>query len=114
MNAPQRRLLSARRPSLTEPIEAGDIAAYAIIGFDSETGAPLEVFLRPRSGARVGSATDHLVDDVAVVISVALQHGVPADALARSMGRLPAGEPGARPPATIIGAALDLIEEVSA
>ena len=122
MSGPARRRLPARRASLTQPIEAGDIAAYATIGFDPETGKPAELFLRPRAGARVGSATDHLVDDVAVVISVALQHGVSARALARSMGRLPVAPegarnqdaPGLRPPATIIGAALDLLGEASA
>lgn len=114
MSAPPRRRLPSRRPIATEPIEAGDIAAYATIGFDPESGAAQELFLRPRAGARVGSATDHLVDDVAVVISVALQHGVSAEALARSIGRLPSSEPGRRPPATIIGAALDLIGEAAA
>ncbi len=58
-----------------------------------------------------------LLADAAVVISVALQSGIPAGALAKSVGRLPAGpvtpvdlenfQPG-RVPASPIGAALDL------
>ena len=104
MSAPARAYLPDRRPSVTEPIEAGDISAYATIGFDPETGAPQEIFLRPRAGARVGSATDYLVDDVAVVISVALQHGVPATALARSLGHLPDGAP-----SSIVGAAMQAL-----
>ncbi len=56
--------------------------------------------------------------DAAVVISVALQHGVSAAALAKSVGRLPAGPvapvdldhaPGQKVPASPIGAALDLL-----
>ena len=59
-----------------------------------------------------------LLADAAVVISVALQHGVPGEALARSVGRLPAGpvppadldqSRGRKVPASPIGAALDLI-----
>ncbi len=56
--------------------------------------------------------------DAAVVISVALQHGIPAQSLAKSIGRLPPGpvtpaeldqgQPG-RLPASPIGAALDLL-----
>ena len=57
--------------------------------------------------------------DAAVVISVALQHGVPGEALAPSVGRLPAGPgapadldhvPGQKVPALPIGAVLDLLQ----
>ncbi len=56
--------------------------------------------------------------DAAVVISVALQHGISAQALAKSIGRLPeialtpAGldqGPPAKVPASPMGAALDLV-----
>jgi len=59
-----------------------------------------------------------LLADAAVVISIALQHGIPAAALTKSVGRLPAGPvttadlEGPRPgrvPASPIGAALDLV-----
>ncbi len=66
---------------------------------------------------REGSPLNAMLADAAVVISVALQSGVPAAALAKSVGRLPAGhvtpvdlenfQPG-RVPASPIGAALDL------
>ncbi len=59
--------------------------------------------------------------DAAVVISVALQHGVSAKALAKSVGRVPPGpvtpadldegKP-ARIPASPIGAALDLLRSL--
>ena len=50
---------------------------------------------------------DFLLDDVAVVVSVALQHGVPAAALARSISR---GDDGA--PSTIAGAAVAFLAEL--
>ncbi len=59
-----------------------------------------------------------LLADAAVAISIALQHGILAAALTKSVGRLPAGpitpadlespRPG-RVPASPIGAALDLV-----
>ena len=60
-----------------------------------------------------------LLADAPVVISVALQHGVSAKALAKSVGRLPEGRvtpadlDGGKPariPASPIGAALDLLK----
>jgi hypothetical protein len=59
-----------------------------------------------------------LLADAAVAVSVALQHGVSGEALARSVGRLPANHirpadldhpPEQNAPASPIGAALDLI-----
>ncbi len=99
--------LPARRPCMTDRIEAGGIAAHATIGFDPATGEARELFLRPRSG-RVGSDVDFLVDDIAVVISVALQHGVPAEALLRSVAQAPALD-GSPAPSSIVGAALTLL-----
>ena len=104
--ATARRCLPTRRPTLTARVEAGGLAAHATLGFDPVTARPAEVFLRPTGGARSGSQMDYLCDDMAVLISVALQYGVPAAALSRSLAR---GADGA--PATIAGAALDLILE---
>ena len=59
-----------------------------------------------------------LLADAAVAISIALQQGIPAAALAKSIGRLPAipvgpadleGPHPGRVPASPIGAALDLV-----
>jgi hypothetical protein len=56
--------------------------------------------------------------DAAVIVSIALQNGIPAADLAKSIGRLPSGPvtpadlEGPRPgrvPASPIGAALDLV-----
>ena len=65
-----------------------------------------------------GSLLNALLDDAAVTISVALQCGVSAETLARSVARLPANPvtpaeldhaPGRKVPASPIGAALDLV-----
>jgi ribonucleoside-diphosphate reductase alpha chain len=71
-----------------------------------------------RDAADASFCDDTLLADAAVVISVALQHGIPAQSLAKSIGRLPEGpvtpadldegKP-ARIPASPIGAALDLV-----
>ncbi len=69
-------------------------------------------------GRKEGSLLNTMLADAAVVISIALQHGIPAAALAKSVGRLPAGPvapasldhaPGQKVPSSPIGAALDLL-----
>ena len=61
-----------------------------------------------------------ILDDASVVISVALQHGVPAAALAKSVARVPTAPltpsnlanpagPQHTGPASVLGAALDLL-----
>ena len=112
---PSRHRLPNRRPSHTGTLEVAGQAVTASVGFDPNDGQPREVFL---TGGKEGSTLDALLADAAVVISVALQHGVSAQALAKSVGRLPEGPvtpanldrgPPARLPASPIGAALDLI-----
>lgn len=115
MTIPHRHRLPNRRPSHTETLAVAGQAVTATIGFDPADDQPREVFL---TGGKEGSMLDALLADAAVVISVALQHGIPAQVLAKSIGRLPAGpvtpadldqgEP-ARLPASPIGAALDLL-----
>ena len=110
-----RKRLPNRRPSHTETLEVGGQIFTGTVGFDPETGRPCEVFL---TGGKEGSMLDALLADAAVVISVALQHGISAQSLAKSVGRLPEGpvtpadldegKP-ARIPASPIGAALDLV-----
>ncbi len=110
-----RKRLPNRRPSYTETLEVDGQALTATVGFDPKSGQPCELFM---SAGKEGSMLDTLLADAAVAISVALQHGVPAAALAKSVGWLPAVpiglanldciEPG-RMPASPIGAALDLV-----
>ena len=114
MTIPRRHRLPNRRPNTTSRIEAGGISAHATVGRDPATGAPHEIFLRPTGASKVGSAVDEIVDDVATVVSISLQHGIPAAAFVRSISRhYDTDESGrlVKPgrPATILGAALELI-----
>ena len=111
-------------PALTPParshIETLDVAGQAVVAtvsFDGG-GRPREIFL---SGGKQGSMLDAMLADAAVVVSVALQYGVPAAALAKSVGRVPAGpvapsdldQPQTEKlPASPIGAALDLVSSL--
>ncbi len=90
----------------------------ATVGFDPETGRPCEVFL---TAGKEGSLINAMLADAAVVISVALQHGISAQSLAKSIGRLPEGhvtpadldrDKPARIPASPIGAALDFLRSL--
>ncbi len=110
-----RRRLPDRRPSETHTLSVGNQTVTATVGFDPESGQPRELFL---VAGKEGSLLNALLADAAVVVSIALQHGIPAAALAKSIGRLPASpvtpadlespRPG-RVPASPIGAALDLV-----
>ncbi len=109
------RCLLNRRPTHVETLEVAGQTFTATIGFDPADDSPRELFL---TAGKEGSLLNALLADAAVVISIALQHCVPAEALAKSVGRLPAGpatpaaledpRPG-RVPASPIGAALDLL-----
>ncbi len=113
---PRRSRLPNRRPALTQDLRVGGHRFAASVGFD-EQDRPREVFL---SGAKDGTDLAAILDDASVILSVALQHDIPASALARSVARLPI-EPLAPPyldqpgdswgarPGSVIGAALDLL-----
>ncbi len=111
-----RQRLPNRRPSHTETLEVGGQAFTATIGFNPESGQPCELFL---DAHKRDSMFGSMLADSAVAISVALQHGISAAALAKSIGRLPAGPvapvnldhaPSQKVPASPIGAALDLLQ----
>jgi len=83
----------------------------ATVGFD-QAGRPAEVFL---CGAKDGSGLAAILDDASVMVSVALQHGIRAAALAKSIARIPENLEGpAIKPASPIGAALDLLVDFEA
>jgi len=66
-------------------------------------------------GAKDGSGLAAILDDASVVISIALQHGIRAAALAKSIARIPENLEGpAIKPASPIGAALDLLVDFEA
>jgi hypothetical protein len=105
--------LPNRRRGETKYFAVGGVTLTAAIGIDAG-GSPAEVFL---SGAKDASGMAAILDDVSVVISVALQHGIPARSLAKSIARrrLPLAPPyvdhapGTRPAASVTGAVLDLL-----
>ena len=110
-----RKRLPNRRPAHTETLKVDGQAFTASVGFDPETGQPRELFL---TAGKEGSLLNSLLADAAVVVSIALQHDIPAAALAKSVARLPAipvgradleGPQPGRVPASPIGAALDLV-----
>ncbi|HVI51531.1 MAG TPA: hypothetical protein VM661_10000 [Candidatus Sulfotelmatobacter sp.] len=88
MEQTERHRLPHRRPVVTRKLTAFGKTLIASAGFDVETGKVMEVFF---AGGKEGTNVDTIMADVAVVISVALQHGVPVEALAKSIARVPAG-----------------------
>lgn len=112
---PIRVRLPNRREQVTETafvqLAGGGIAEVDIsVGFDPLTGRPKEVFL---AGAREGSDLAFEWDDIATALSVALQSGVTAAAMARSAATIPDGDGGKRR-ASVTAAALDLLARYEA
>jgi hypothetical protein len=111
MTAPSRVRLPNRRRAETRELTIGNLTLTATVGFDP-AWRPVEVFL---CGAKDGSGLAAILDDTSVVISVALQHGIRAAALAKSIARIPENLEGpAIKPASPIGAALDLLVDIEA
>ena len=120
--APARRRLPNRRSSETRALTVGNLTFAATVGFDPATGRPREIFL---DGAKDGTDMAAILDDAAVTLSIALQHGISAAAMAKSVARLPSAPltpsdladpagPRHTAPASIIGAALDLLRTFEA
>lgn len=110
-----RNRLPERRLTFTDTIEAYNREFTVSAGIDPESGKVREVFL---GGEKTGSTLEHIFQDAAVIVSVALQFGITAEAMARSIAREPAEI--VRPedidrtdlpttPSTLIGATLDWI-----
>lgn len=106
MTGPLRIRLPDRRPSLTVAVEHGGQALDVTVGFGAD-GRPLEAFC---GGPRLGSDLAHLLADGCVIVSLALQHGCPPEALARSLGRVPdPAAAGAERPASALGAVVAVL-----
>ncbi len=91
-----RERLPDRRQAETVDLWHGDQRYHLTVGEYSD-GRPGEVFIH---GAKPGSDTDLLCDDIGVLISRLLQHGDTPDALAAGLGRLGNGQG----PASLVGA----------
>ena len=92
--------LPHRRQS--EPVELWyDGRRYHLTIGEYPDGSPGETFVR---GAKPGSDTDLLCDDIGVLISRLLQFGDDPTALAAGLGRLGNGDP-----ASIVGAIADVV-----
>ncbi len=118
-SAPYRRRLPNRRPSLTRTINAGNHHFEVTVGIDPVDGQPREVFL---DGTKDGGELAVILDDASVLISVALQHGIGAVVMAKSMSRVPlarlvpadlaeAAGPRQTAPASIVGKVPDLLAQ---
>jgi ribonucleoside-diphosphate reductase alpha chain len=76
---PRRERLPDTRRSLTHKFSIGGHEGYVIVGF-YEDGRPGELFINM---AKEGSTIGGLMDTIGVLTSLALQYGVPIDALVR-------------------------------
>jgi len=87
----KRQRLHNRRHNVTNVIETMTEKYYVSFGIDPRTRDIGEVFIR---GSKIGSDMDILLDDATVVLSLALQYGVPLDQLIHSLhsGREEGGE----------------------
>jgi hypothetical protein len=98
-----RRILPQRRASETFELRHGKQNIAVTVGLfpDRTIG---EVFV---TGAKVGSSLEAIARDGAVLLSLAIQHGVPLKTIRGALTREPNGAP-----SSIIGAVVDRIEEV--
>jgi hypothetical protein len=95
-----RRILPQRRPVETFEIGHGnarDVFIVSVGHFGDAT--PAEVFV---SGTKAGSGVEAVARDGAVLLSIALQYGVPLDTIKHSITREQDGAP-----SSIIGAIVD-------
>lgn len=96
---PRQRLPNRRPQTVLEVEHSGSVFTVGLGYFPDDR--PGEVFVSTR---RSGSELDGLLNDAAVLASIALQYGAPGF-LARAMGRL--GDK--RAPASALGAILDAV-----
>ncbi|MBC6441214.1 MAG: hypothetical protein GDA49_12570 [Rhodospirillales bacterium] len=84
--------LPTRRPGITErvmvplPLSAEPVPIYATLNFDPRTGRACECFAR---SGKPNSDRDGMLDDAAVLISLALRAGARLTDLQRHMARDP-------------------------
>ena len=99
-----RRALPARRSAETLDFSHDGIRYTLTVGFYPD-GRPGEIFI---DGPKAGSGAQVNATDAAVILSIAMQHGVPVETLRAAVSRNAAGEPTGP-----IGAVLDLLAVAS-
>jgi len=77
-----RQKLNNRRPTITRVLETETAKYYISFGLDLGDYNIREVFIR---GSKSGSDMDILLDDASVVLSLALQYGLPLEQLLHSL-----------------------------
>lgn len=111
----ERARLPDRRPSYLDRFsfgEPGKEVQYEIgIGLDPASHAVREIFL---TGTKVGSDTEAVLADVAVVVSLLLQHGPSVDDIRKALSRTGTfrEDPQTARRASFLGAALDRVAEI--
>ena len=96
-----RATLPHRRPNITRAVQWDGHEFSVTIGLDPVTARPAEVFADTAKGGQMQAT----IADACVVISIALQHGVTAADLAKSLGRVPVlwGDEAQRSPPVRLG-----------
>jgi hypothetical protein len=104
--------LPDRRRNTIRDIAFGGQAFTVCVGYN-DAGRPLEVFA---DGHKTGSTMAAFIDDACIVISIALQHGIVAADLARSLSTVPVWADGVKGegPASPVGAILGVLEPAPA
>lgn len=99
---PERRRLPDRRASESFNFTLGSVVYVATVSHFTN-GALAEIFL---GNGKAGSGSDTNAKDAAIITSIALQFGVPADVIRRAVLRDGRGQA-----AGPLGTALDILEE---
>jgi hypothetical protein len=101
---------------ITDEIEAMNTTITVSAGISPETGLIADIFF---AGTKNGSMINLLLNDLGVLISLALQNGIEAEAMLSSMGTVPIGDitedgnSAGTMPASVLGAALTWIVEMN-
>lgn len=99
----KREELPERRRSIQWKVEHNGMHFFLTFGYYDD-GRIGEVFA---AGNKQGSEMQHLIDDSCIMISIMLQHGLPATVVERSMGTVPCGFDGKdERPASVLGTIL--------
>lgn len=104
----KRAILPNRRECETRMVSFAGEKYQVTTGFYPDK-APGEIFInrvRDKSAAKLGEQLDGVCRDGAILLSLALQHGVTLDTINHAITRNSGEEP-----ATIIGAIVDLLQD---